>query len=45
MEIGKPQRIYTVEPIADPVPREVPIAPPPEPPTREPSEPEKTSAP
>ena len=34
MEIGKPQRTYTVEPIEDPVPREpspAPEEPPPEP--------------
>jgi hypothetical protein len=24
MEIGKPRRIYTVEPVEDPVPREAP---------------------
>ena len=40
MEIGDPQRTYTVEPLEDPVPREEP-APPTEAPGEEPSEPEK----
>ncbi len=33
MEIGEPQRTYTVEPIEDPVPRESPL------PEEEPAEP------
>ena len=34
MEIGEPQRTYTVEPIEDPVPREAP------PPEEDPAEPQ-----
>ena len=40
MEIGNPERRYTVEPLEDPVPREEP-APPTEPPEEEPGEREK----
>ena len=40
MEIGDPERTYTVEPLEDPVPREEP-APPTEAPEGEPGEPEK----
>lgn len=46
MDIGKPQRIYTVEPVEDPVPRQRPERPPepaPVPPRRK--EPEPTPAP
>ncbi len=39
MEIGDPQRVYTVEPVEDPVPREEPEERPPEQPA-EPLEPE-----
>jgi hypothetical protein len=28
MDVGKPQRVVRVEPIRDPVPRKVPLAPP-----------------
>lgn len=35
MEIGEPQRVYTVEPLEDPVPREVPV---PDAPAEEPVE-------
>jgi hypothetical protein len=40
VEIGDPERTYTVEPLEDPVPRE-PSEAPDEPPEREPAEPEK----
>ncbi len=39
MEIGDPQRVYTIEPVEDPVPREEPEVRPPEQPA-EPLEPE-----
>jgi hypothetical protein len=51
MEIGEPERTYTVEPLEDPVPREVPAEPaepaePSEPsPAEEPTEPERVDAP
>ena len=38
MDLGEPRRIYTIEPIEDPVPREAPAEPqrsPAEPPVRE----------
>ncbi|HKC22364.1 MAG TPA: hypothetical protein VKB64_07610 [Gaiellaceae bacterium] len=38
MEIGDPQRTYTVEPIEDPVPRESPAEEDPAEPVREPEE-------
>jgi hypothetical protein len=45
MDIGKPKRIYTVEPLEDPVPRERPEAPAqPAAPERAPAEPEKVPA-
>jgi hypothetical protein len=47
MEIGDPERTYTVEPLEDPVPREVPAEPaePAEPsPAEEPTEPERVEA-
>jgi hypothetical protein len=44
VEIGKPERRYTVEPLEDPVPRELPAEPPDVPPREEPSEPEKVPA-
>jgi hypothetical protein len=31
MDIGEPQRIYTVEPLEDPVPRQIPAEPPEDP--------------
>lgn len=43
VEIGDPERTYTVEPLEDPVPRE-PAEPPEESPQREPAEPEKVEA-
>ncbi|MEZ5102006.1 MAG: hypothetical protein R3C15_19835 [Thermoleophilia bacterium] len=42
MEIGKPKREYTVEPIVDPVPREDPV--PERRPEQEPVEPELAPA-
>ena len=49
MEIGEPERTYTVEPLEDPVPRELPTEPPEQParpiPTEEPSEPERVPTP
>jgi hypothetical protein len=45
MDIGKPKRIYTVEPVEDPVPRERPEAPDqPAAPERAPAEPDKVPA-
>jgi hypothetical protein len=44
VEIGEPERTYTVEPLEDPVPRELPVGPvesPTEPPVEEPIEPER----
>ena len=43
MEIGEPERTYTVEPLEDPVPRELPAEPaePPVEPPVEPIEPER----
>lgn len=35
MDIGEPQRVYTIEPLEVPVPREVPV---PDGPTEEPAE-------
>jgi hypothetical protein len=43
VQIGDPERIYTVEPLEDPVPRE-PSETPEEAPEREPPEPEKVEA-
>jgi hypothetical protein len=48
VEIGKPERTYTVEPLEDPVPRELPTEPaepPVEPSPKEPIEPERARAP
>jgi hypothetical protein len=49
MEIGEPERTYTVEPVEDPVPRERPAEPAEQPaapsPAKEPVEPEKVGAP
>jgi hypothetical protein len=46
MEIGKPRRTYTVEPLEDPVPRELPEeAHERERPTEAPGEPEQVPAP
>jgi hypothetical protein len=49
VEIGEPERTYTVEPVEDPVPRESPAEPAEEPiaptPTKEPIETEKVQAP
>ena len=47
MEIGEPERTYTVEPVEDPVPRERPAEPAEQPPTpsQEPIEPEKVPGP
>jgi hypothetical protein len=44
VEIGKPERIYTVEPIKDPVPREAPSPAPADPPPEAPAEPEEVPA-
>jgi hypothetical protein len=43
VEIGDPERIYTVEPLDDPVPRE-PSEAPEEAPDREPADPEEVEA-
>jgi hypothetical protein len=40
VEVGEPKRTYTVEPLEDPVPREVPSEPPIGP-SEEPGEPEE----
>ena len=47
MEIGEPERTYTVEPVEDPVPRERPAEPAEHPPTpsQAPIEPEKVPGP
>jgi len=47
LEIGEPERTYTVEPVEDPVPRERPAEPAEHPPTpsQEPIEPEKVPGP
>lgn len=48
VEIGEPERTYTVEPLEDPVPRELPTEPaesPVEPAPEEPIEPERVRAP
>jgi hypothetical protein len=49
VEIGEPERTFTVEPLEDPVPRELPAEPAEAPaapsPTEEPVEPEKVAAP
>jgi hypothetical protein len=49
VEIGEPERTYTVEPLEDPVPRESPAEPAESPtgpsPTEEPSEPERLPTP
>ena len=49
MEIGEPERTFTVEPVEDPVPREFPVEPAEQParpsPAEEPTEPERVSAP
>jgi hypothetical protein len=42
MKIGKPQRVYTVEPLESPVPRRQPSEPAVRPPAR-PAEPAKTA--
>jgi len=47
VEIGEPERTYTVEPVEDPVPREhpaEPAEPAAPPPRKEPVEPEKAPA-
>jgi hypothetical protein len=45
MDVGEPQRIYTVEPLEDPVPREVPVPDgPAEEPDEQPAAPEKVPA-
>jgi hypothetical protein len=43
MQIGDPIRTYTVEPLEDPVPREVPVEPA-EDPVEVPSEPERVAS-
>jgi hypothetical protein len=43
VDIGEPERTYTVEPLEDPVPRENPESPT-EAPEREPAEPEKVES-
>jgi hypothetical protein len=49
VEIGEPERTYTVEPLEDPVPRERPADPAQQPagpsPAEEPAEPERLPAP
>jgi hypothetical protein len=49
MEIGEPERTYTVEPLEDPVPREDPAEPAEQParpsPAEEPIEPERVRTP
>jgi hypothetical protein len=49
MEIGDPERTFTVEPVEDPVPRELPAEPAEQParpsPAEEPTEPERVPAP
>jgi hypothetical protein len=46
MDIGEPERTYTVEPVEDPVPRESPSEPEERPsPREEPVEPEQVPAP
>ncbi len=49
MEIGEPERTFTVEPLEDPVPRELPAEPAEAPaapsPSEEPTEPERVSPP
>jgi len=48
VEIGEPERTYTVEPVEDPVPRELPAEPEESPatsPAEEPIEPERVWAP
>jgi hypothetical protein len=45
VEIGEPERTYTVEPVEDPVPREAPAEPAEPTPAEEPVEPEKVPAP
>jgi hypothetical protein len=45
VEIGEPERTYTVEPVEDPVPREAPAEPAEPSPVEEPIEPEKVPAP
>jgi hypothetical protein len=49
VEIGDPERTYTVEPLEDPVPRKLPAEPAESPdkpsPAEEPSEPEKVESP
>jgi hypothetical protein len=45
MEIGEPERTYTVEPLEDPVPREVPAEPAKPSPAEEPTEPDRVEAP
>ena len=49
MEIGDPERTFTVEPVEDPVPRELPAQPAEQPvrpsPAVEPNEPERVTAP
>jgi hypothetical protein len=44
VEIGKPERTYTVEPVEDPVPRESPAPAPDEAPAETPPEPEEVPA-
>jgi hypothetical protein len=44
VEIGDPQRTYTIEPLEDPVPREPAQPPPDEPPAEAPREPEEVPA-
>jgi hypothetical protein len=49
MEIGDPERTFTVEPVEDPVPRELPVEPAEQParpsPAEEPIEPERVPSP
>jgi len=44
VEIGDPQRTYTIEPLEDPVPRESPSPAPDDPPAETPREPEEVPA-
>jgi hypothetical protein len=43
VDIGEPERTYTVEPLEDPVPRQLPETPA-EAPEREPAEPERVES-
>jgi hypothetical protein len=44
VEIGKPRRTYTIEPVQDPVPRERPAPPPEKPPPKRQPQPKEVPA-